>query len=159
MKKLNQLTKNDYNVIVNYFMEIQKNTGKGFLDPYTNKETEFGPLVIKNNLLNWRALYYSDDAKSEMIYFRLRKKPYNSLIVDLIYFDFSIACDSVNKLNPVFIEIKSKYDWFNKVNICLLENDINKIKIVLNKLNFLHEVTHYDEFGLGNNVLVYSRYL
>jgi len=157
---MKQLKNKDYDVITNYFVNnFNKNFSKYFCDPYINEATEFSAFVIKDSLFNYSSLFYTNEENTEMICFRLRKKPINSLIIDLIYFDFDLNENFIEKFNFLFNDIKLKYENIGKVNICLNEENINKLVNSLQELNFSCEVIYYDEFGLGNNVLVYSRYL
>ena len=159
MVAIKQLSSKDFDLLIDYFDEILKGIPKGFMDPYTTHTSEFSPYVIKDNLFNYRCLYYSNTDSTEVIYFKLRKKPLNSLILDLIYFDADINNAFIEKLNFIFSEIKSSYNDMNKINIRLFEKDLDIYINALEKLNFSREVVYFDEFGLGNNVFVYSRYL
>ena len=159
MRIIKQLTGNDYDMITNYFEEVLKDDSKGFVDPYIVKSAEFSAYAIKDNLFNYRRLFFSNESNTEMICFKFRKKPLNSLIIDLIYFDSSVNENFIEKLNSVFDNIKSNYEGIGKINICLTEENSDRVINYLQELNFSCEVTYYDEFGQGNNILVYSRYL
>ena len=158
---MTQLVGNDYDVIISYFKENPISSSSAFKDPYLI-EAEFVDYSIKDNLFNYRQLFFSDDNRLNFACFRLRKKPISSLIADLVYIDTNSYQNLVDKMKIVFDEIKENYNDLNKINISLLEKDrANNLGLedFLSLSGFYLEATFYDEFGLGNHVLVYSKYL
>lgn len=159
MSVVKQLSGKDHDLIINYFDRTICDQYRGFIDPYVTKASEFSAFIIKDNLFNYRNLYYSNLDCTEMLCVKLRKKPQNSLIADVVFADFITDENFVKALESAFNDIKRGYNNINKINICLLEEDISKYQDRLNILDFSCEVLYQDEFGLGNNVIVYSRYL
>ena len=159
MADMKQIASKDYDKVSDYFIKFFENKRYGYLDPYTSQVSEFSAFYVKDNMFNYRRLYYTNESFTEIICLKLRKKPFNSLAIDIIFFDVALDDGFVGKLNTVFDDIKLNYEEISKININLLEKESSDLTCFLQELNFECEVTYSDELGFGKNVLVYSRLL
>lgn len=157
---MTQLTGNDFDNISSYF-ENKMRSNELFVDPYTN-EKEFLSFAIKDSLFNYRCLYYANEEMSNVACFKLRRKPLSLSIIDIIYLAGSFDVDFINQMKQVFSEIKDNHDNIQKMNISVLEkifSNISGYDTFVKELGFSQEAYFYDEFGQGNHVVVFSRYV